>query len=118
MRRDRSAKDSDVQSASAGSLKSWFGARIGSVGDRFAAGGVKPVRRFVGALQQGVAFEFLLDEGGQFQIGELQKLDRLQKLRSHDQGLSLAHHELSAKRHFYVNPARNKQETARFLLIT
>ena len=39
----------------------------------------------------GLRSSFLLDEGGQFEAGELQQLDRLQKLRRHHQGLALAH---------------------------
>ena len=37
--------------------------------------------------------ERMLDEGGEFEMGELQQLDRLQQLRRHHQGLALPHHE-------------------------
>ncbi len=51
------------------------------------------------AFQQGVALEFLLDEGGDLQIGELQQLDRLTKLRRHHQRLAVAKIEARADRH-------------------
>ncbi len=44
--------------------------------------------------RSGIALEFVLDEGGEFEIGELQQLDRLQQLGRHHQGLSLTHDEL------------------------
>ncbi len=46
--------------------------------------------RRVVALQQRVPLELALDEGLQFEMGELKKLDRLQQLRRHHQGLALA----------------------------
>ena len=49
-------------------------------------------RRFGGivALQERIALHFLLDEGVHFDIGKLQKLDRLTQLRRHDECLALA----------------------------
>ena len=41
-------------------------------------------------FEQGIAFEFLFDIVGKFEIRQLQQLDGLLKLRRHDQGLSLA----------------------------
>ena len=55
--------------------------------------------RLLRTLEKRIALQFLLNEGGQLEIGELQKLDGLQKLRRHHQGLSLAHHELSSQSH-------------------
>jgi len=45
------------------------------------------------ALKQGVALKLLLDVGGKLHVGVLKKLDRLQQLRRHDQGLALAEHQ-------------------------
>jgi hypothetical protein len=39
-------------------------------------------------LQQRVLFEFLLDKGRQFEVRELQQLDRLLQLRRHRQRLA------------------------------
>ena len=55
--------------------------------------GFRPVVAVVGALQQGIAVELVLYEGGEFEMRELQQLDRLQQLRRHHQGLALPHHE-------------------------
>ena len=77
--------------------------RVRDVGHRLGVRRVNSIRRLVGTLQQRVALELFLNEGGQLHVGELQKLDRLQKLWRHNQGLSLAHHELSTKRHVYVD---------------
>ena len=39
-------------------------------------------------LEERILFEFLLDVGGEFEVRELQQLDRLLQLRSHRQGLA------------------------------
>ena len=41
------------------------------------------------ALEQRIALELALDIFGQFEIRQLQQLDRLLQLRRHDQGLAL-----------------------------
>ena len=46
-------------------------------------------RLVIGPFQQGVTLEFLLDEGREIEIGQLQQLDRLHQLRRHDQRLRL-----------------------------
>jgi len=69
------------------------------------------VRRVLGTFKQGVAFELLLNERGQFKIGKLQKLDGLQKLRRHHQGLALPHDKLRDQRHVYVQPSNACHET-------
>ena len=48
--------------------------------------------RFVGSLQKRISLKFFLNEGREFQVGELQKLDGLQELRRHHQGLALGEH--------------------------
>ncbi len=52
-----------------------------------------------GALEQRVALQLLLDEGGDLLVGELQQLDRLPQLRRHDQRLALAELETRADGH-------------------
>ncbi len=47
----------------------------------------------LGPLQQRITLELGIDVGGEVEVGELQKLDRLQELRRHHQGLALAHLE-------------------------
>ena len=57
---------------------------------------VRDDRRVIGAritLQQRIFLEFGLDIVLKFGRRELQKLDRLQELRRHDQRLALAHHQ-------------------------
>ena len=52
-----------------------------------------PDRRFravAGAFQQRIALQFLLDEGREVEIRQLQQLDRLHQLRRHNQRLRLA----------------------------
>ena len=56
------------------------------------------------ALQQRIAFEFALDEMLQFEMRQLQELDRLQQLRRHDQGLPLAQLHARHHRHCARNP--------------
>ncbi len=51
------------------------------------------------ALQHGVAFQLLLDEGRHFHVGKLQQLDGLPQLRGHHQRLRLAQVETGADRH-------------------
>ena len=46
-----------------------------------------------GAFEERIAFELGFDIGGKIEARKLQKLDRLQELRRHDQGLALAHFE-------------------------
>ena len=78
------------------------------------------IRHILGPLQKRVTLKLLLDEGGKFHIGELEKLDRLQKLRRHNQGLALAHDELSGERHYtdYDPYCSSGGPAARFLLAT
>ena len=55
--------------------------------------GLAPDRRFgavTGAFQQRIALQFLLDEGREVEIRQLQQLDRLHQLRRHHQRLRLA----------------------------
>ena len=51
------------------------------------------------ALEQRIAFQLALDIFGQFEIGQLQQLDRLLQLRRHDQGLALPQLQTLAERH-------------------
>ena len=53
----------------------------------------------VGAFEQRVALELVLDVGGEFDIGQLQKLDRLQELRRHHHRLALTHHQFCRQSH-------------------
>ena len=48
------------------------------------------VRSFAGAFQQRIALQFVFDEGGEVEVGQLQELDRLHQLRRHHQRLRLA----------------------------
>ena len=57
------------------------------------SGGRLMVAGLLRALKQGVALKLLLDVGGKLHVGVLKKLDRLQQLRRHDQGLALAEHQ-------------------------
>ena len=62
--------------------------------------------------REGVAFgEPLFDERDRFKIGKSQKLDGLQKLRRHHQGLALPHNKLRDQRHVYVQPSTACHET-------
>ena len=53
----------------------------------------------LGALEQRIAGEFVLDEGGQLGIRHLQQLDRLKQLRREDHRLTLPHRQFGRKRH-------------------
>ena len=57
----------------------------GFVGGSFGGGSV-----FFVAVEQRIALEFGIDEFIEFEIGELQQLDRLLQLRRHDELLALA----------------------------
>ena len=61
---------------------------FGAFGGRFARD--RGFGAVAGALQQRIALQFLLDEGRQVEIGQLQQLDRLHQLRRHHQRLRLA----------------------------
>ena len=69
-------------------------ARIAGIGefgplrDRFARD--RGFRSVVGAFQQRVPLQLLLDEGRKVEIRQLQQLDRLHQLRRHNQRLRLA----------------------------
>ena len=63
----------------------------GALADRAVGGFV--------ALQQRVALQLLLDEGGGFEIVELQQLDGLPQLRGHHQRLRLAQVQTGTDRH-------------------
>ncbi len=60
---------------------------------RLAAGLAGLGRLDLGPLQQRVALQLGIDIGREVEMRELQKLDRLQELRRHHQGLALAHLE-------------------------
>jgi hypothetical protein len=77
------------------------GQGLGGVGDpgRFGRGRLRCGRAILVARrfdQQRVGLELALDVAGQFQLRELQQLDRLLQLRRHHQRLSLA--QLQARR--------------------
>jgi hypothetical protein len=57
----------------------------------------KPGRRMSGLADGFAATARDADVGGEVEVGELQKLDRLQELRRHHQGLALAHLEPDMK---------------------
>ena len=42
--------------------------------------------------------------GGEFEVGHLQQLDRLQKLRRQDHRLTLTQHQFGRERHTYPQP--------------
>ena len=56
-------------------------------------------RQLVGALQQRIALQFGLDEGGELGVGHLQQLDRLQQLRRQHHRLALPHRQSVRQRH-------------------
>ena len=64
----------------------------------FGLGGMK----ILGALEKRIALEFVLDIGGKFDIGQLQKLDRLQELRRHHHRLALTHDEFRGQSHRWL----------------
>lgn len=68
------------------------------------------------ALEQRIALEFTLDEILEFEMRQLQKLDRLQQLRRHHQGLALAQLHARHHRHALATFPLRTPETARFLL--
>ena len=61
---------------------------FGPFGGRFARD--RGFGAVAGALQQRIALQFLLDEGREVEIRQLQQLDRLHQLRRHHQRLRLA----------------------------
>ena len=76
--------------------------RLGGIGRRIEHGRVglgdrAVIRRSFG--EQRVLFEFLLDESRQFEMRELQQLDRLLKLRRHCQGLARSQDETRTDTH-------------------
>ena len=70
------------------------GTRVVAVGEfRAFRGRFAPHRRLgavIGALEQRITLQFLLDKGRQVEIRQLQQLDRLHQLRRHHQRLRLA----------------------------
>ena len=76
-----------------GALEVIFAFFSGGGGDRLGLG------PFVDALEERIALQLFLDHRGQFEVRQLKQLDRLQQLRRHHQGLSLADHQPCRKRH-------------------
>ena len=60
--------------------------------------GVGHIRAFI-AFEQGIAFEFLLDEGRDLDVRKLEKLDCLPQLRRHHQCLALTEVKTGGNRH-------------------
>jgi len=50
-------------------------------------------------VEQRIALQLVIEEGGKLQIGELQQLDRLKELRSHHQRLALPKIKARPKSH-------------------
>ena len=76
----------------------------------------------LGALEQRIAGEFVLDEGAKLDVRHLQQLDRLKQLRRQNHRLTLPHRQFGRKRHCTLavatlKPARRRSAiAARFLL--
>ncbi len=71
----------------------------------------------LGAVEQGIALQLRLDEGGELVARHLQELDRLQELRREDHRLALTHRKLRRQRHtFSTNQTGASAHAARFLL--
>jgi hypothetical protein len=76
-----------------------IGGRVRGRGKLIGGGAFGRNFRALVAFQQRVALQLLLDEGGGFQIGELQQLDRLPQLRRHHERLGLTQIETRTDRH-------------------